>query len=333
MEFLRFLEMIRGYVGVVLDPFFSIITYLGDEIAFLVIAILFFWCINKRAGYYILVSGVVGSVLNQWLKIGFKIDRPWDLDPTFHAVESAKGRATGYSFPSGHTQNIAGTFGCVGFFYKRRWLGIVCGVIIALVSFSRMYLGVHTPKDVIVALIMAFAFVVLFNFVFKTEEAQKRYMDLVVICSVILSIGYIIVAFMQKNPEDPNVYNAQKHASTLVGCLIALAVVYPLDKYLIKFETSARWYSQVIKFVIGVSVNLFIKAGLEDPLVAIFFNNEFLARGVRYFIIVVFSGVVWPLTFKFFRDLRIPFMERFTEKLVAKFRGKSKTGTSSDKTV
>ena len=73
MAFLRLLESLRTGAG---DAFFSAITHLGDEIFFLVIAILFFWCIDKRQGYFILVTGVVGSVINQWLKILCRIPRP-----------------------------------------------------------------------------------------------------------------------------------------------------------------------------------------------------------------------------------------------------------------
>ena len=194
MAFLKLLEAIRTGVG---DVFFSAITYLGSEIAFLVIAILFFWCINKRQGYYILVTGVVGSVINQWLKLVCRIPRPWIKDPTFTAVESAVPDATGYSFPSGHTQNVAGTFGCIGRYNKQKWVKIVSVALILLVSFSRMYLGVHTPMDVCVSLVVASALVFGFHFVFRTEESCRKYMNWVVIGSVIFSIGFIIFTFLQ----------------------------------------------------------------------------------------------------------------------------------------
>ena len=104
--------------------------------------------------------------------------------------------------------------------------------------------------------------------------------------------------------------------------MFGLFLVYPLDKHYINFETEARWYSQVIKLVIGVGVDLLIKEGLKQP-IEIIFVNEYVARAVRYFLIVAFSGAVWPLTFKFFKNLRIPFMEKFTEWMSSKFTKKS----------
>ncbi len=322
MAFLRFLESIRTGVG---DFFFSAITYLGDEIFFLVIAILFFWCINKREGYYILVTGVIGSVINQWLKVLCRVPRPWHIDSTFTTVGNSQARAGGYSFPSGHTQNVAGTFGCIGRFNKQRWVKILSVVVIVLVSFSRMYLGVHTPLDVGVSLVIAAALVFAFHFVFATEERAKKYMTFVVIGSVIFSIAFVICAFLlpeasYATPEDlENLMSARKNAATLTGCLLGLFLVYPLDKYYIKFETEARWYSQAIKFIIGVGVNLLIKEGLEIPL-NMLFGNDYVGRIARYFLIVAFSGAVWPLTFKYFKNLRIECMERFTEWVVGKFR-------------
>ena len=148
MGFLRLLESIRIPA---LNVFFSGITYCGDEIAFMVVAFALFWCVNKRTGYYAFLVGLFGTVGNQWLKIACRIPRPWVLDPNFTIVESARAAATGYSFPSGHTQNAVGTFGAMALRTERKWVRGVCITLIVLVPFSRMYLGVHTPLDVGVA--------------------------------------------------------------------------------------------------------------------------------------------------------------------------------------
>lgn len=321
MEFLRLLESMRTGIG---DFFFATVTHMGEEVFFLGIAILFYWCISKRQGYYILVTGVIGSVINQWLKIVCRIPRPWILDPNFKPVGDAVAEATGYSFPSGHTQNIAGTFGCIGRYNKQRWLKIVSVVIILLVAFSRMYLGVHTPLDVTVSLGVAAALVFAFHFVFRTEESTNKYMLPVMIGSVIFSIAFIIYVFLlpesgfAEGADLQNLLSAKKNAATLTGCLFGLGLVYPLDRFVIKFETNGRWYAQVIKFAVGVGIVLAIKSGLKSPLEALF-GNEYVARAARYFLIVAFSGGIWPITFKYFAKLRIEKLERFTERVVSKF--------------
>lgn len=145
MKLLYLLESLRTPAG---DWLMSGITHLGGETAFLAVAIFIFWCVDKHEGYYLLTVGFLGTVLNQFLKLLCRIPRPWVLDPDFTIVESSRAEATGYSFPSGHTQNAVGTFGGIARATKRHCLRWVCVVIFVLVSFSRMYLGVHTPLDV-----------------------------------------------------------------------------------------------------------------------------------------------------------------------------------------
>ncbi len=321
MPFLYFLQDIRNTV---FDFLFSLITHLGEETVFLVIAILFFWCINKRQGYYILITGLVGTVVNQMLKLFFRVPRPWDLDPNFEIVEAAREEATGYSFPSGHTQNIAGTFGAIAAFKKGRVRTAICTTIIVLVAFSRMYLGVHTPLDVIVSLVLALGLILLLRPVFITEDNFKKFMPWVVVASVVLSSAFLayVLGLSGVSFLDPHNYQSGlKNACTLIGCTAGLVLVYFVDIKFINFKTDGKWYAQVIKLLLGLGVVLAIKSGLSAPLTALF-GNEFVARSVRYFLIVAFAGAVWPLTFKWFSELKIDFLDRFTDKLCDKFSRK-----------
>ncbi len=312
MPFLYFLQSIRNPI---LDGFFALITHLGEETFFLVLAIFFFWCVNKREGYYILITGLVGTIVNQVAKLFFRVPRPWVLDPNFKIVESAREAATGYSFPSGHTQNIAGTYGAICAYKPKKWKSVLCISIIVLVALSRMYLGVHTPLDVVVSLAVGAGLVLLLRPVFVSDERMKRFMPWVIVCSVALSVGFLVYVLCLSGDTtlDPHNYESgMKNAFTLLGCTAALIPVYILDSRVIRFETEARWYAQIIKLVLGLLGVLAIKSGLSAPLTALF-GNEFIARAVRYFLIVMFAGTVWPLTFKWFAKLRIGFMERFSD--------------------
>jgi len=331
-----FLYFLRDIGNPVFDFFFELITHIGEETVFLVISIVFFWCVNKREGYYILLSGLFGTLINQWAKLACRVPRPWDLVDDFLPIGNSMKEATGYSFPSGHTQNIAGTLGSVCAFFKRNWVRITAIVIIALVSFSRMYLGVHTPADVFTSLGIALVLVLALYPVFSTEERFNKCMPYVVGVSVALTLAFFIFVNLL-NPADyvaditvgadgtvhDPLASALKNGATLLGCMLGLVVVYPLDRLVIRFETGARWYSQLIKLVIGLALVLLIKEGLRTPLellVGVFTPEPtFIARAIRYFFVVLFAGAVWPLTFKFFAKLRISVMERLTDKLNAAF--------------
>ena len=294
---------------------------------FLAIAIIFFWCVNKREGYYILMCGLIGTLINQGIKMIARIERPWIIDTDFSPVGGATKEATGYSFPSGHTQNTVCTFGAIGVSTRRRWLKILSVAVIVLVSFSRMYLGVHTPMDVATSLLIGGALVFVFGFVFKDEKSFEKYMPWLVGAAALLSLGLLLYTLLLPDVIDApnavklasyvkNLGDTRENAATLFGCMLGLLLVYPLDRFVIRFETRARWYSNVIKAVLGFAIVLLILEGLEYPIkafVGLFTDApELIARVIRYFLTVAFAGAVWPLTFRFFSRLSIPAMEKFT---------------------
>ena len=114
MEFLKLLEGLRTPV---LDHVMSVITQLGGETIFMLAAMVAYWCYDKAFGYYMMSVGFTGTALNQFLKLVCRIPRPWVRDGGFTIVESARAEATGYSFPSGHTQNAVTIFGTAA-----RWM-------------------------------------------------------------------------------------------------------------------------------------------------------------------------------------------------------------------
>lgn len=322
MGFLYFLEDIRNPVC---DFFFETITHLGEETVFLVLAIFIFWCVDKREGYFVLFSGFFGTIINQAAKLTFRIDRPWVKDPNFTVVGDAKIEATGYSFPSGHTQNIASTFGAIAAYnHKRRIVNIASIVIIVLVAFSRMYLGVHTPLDVIVSLVIALGLTLALRPFFVSEERFNKSFVWIVLGAAVASVALFIYVLCLGGDEslDPvNYASGLKNSCTLLGCMVGMLAVYYVDKFAVNFDTGAPWYSQIMKLVLGLVGVLIIKSGLSTPLTALF-GNEYVARAVRYFLIVTFAGAVWPMTFKFFAGLRISSLDAFGKKVAGLFTRK-----------
>lgn len=323
MEFLYLLEKIRNPV---FDFLFLLITHLGEEIAFLAIAIVFFWCVDKKRGYFILLTGLVGTVINQAMKLIFKVPRPWVKDTSFTFVGDANIEATGYSFPSGHTQNTAGTFGAIAMTGNKKWKKITCIVLIALVAFSRMYLGVHTPLDVGVSLLIAAALLFLFNPIFKSDERLDKCAPYICIGAFVLSLGLLLFTFLMSGEgvDAANLYSGKKNAVTLFACMLGFPIIYYTDRYYIRFETRAAWYVQVIKVVVGLGVVLAIMKLLPTPLEFIF-GNYFVARGVRYFLIVIFAGVLWPLSFKKLAKIKIKWLDELPAKIKSRVFSKNKS--------
>lgn len=300
MDFLYLLEKIR-VPG--LNEFMLLITQLGEETAFLVIALIVFWCVDKRKGYYLMAVGFAGTIINQFLKLWFRIPRPWVLDPNFTILEQAREAATGYSFPSGHTQMAVGTFGCLAVTTKKKPVAITCIILAVLVAFSRMYIGVHTPVDVLTSVAIACLLIVMLRPV-ATGWGEKQ-MKAVLAGLLILTVGLLL--FVEYYPlgevDAHNLESGMKNVYTMHGCLIGMAVVYLAERKYVNFDTKAVWWAQLLKVILGLGVVLLVKEGLRGPLEA--GMPIYAARSARYFLIVVTAGFLWPMTFRWFGKLGV----------------------------
>lgn len=301
MGFLYFLEDIRVPV---LNEIMLGITYLGDEIAFLVVALILVWCADKRTGYYILSVGFLGTIASQFMKLCFRIPRPWVLDENFTILEQAREGASGYSFPSGHTQSSVGTFGSIAYTTKNKVLRWVSIAICILVPFSRMYVGVHTPLDVIVGAALALVFIFALKPIIlgKNKNALPIFMGVM----VLIAVAYLCFVELYPFPADidpDKMASGRKNAYTLLGSLLGLIVVYIVDEKWLHFPTKAVWWAQVIKVALGLVIALAVKEGLRVPVEGLLGASA--GRAVRYFLLVVVAGCVWPLTFKWFNKLSL----------------------------
>jgi undecaprenyl-diphosphatase len=152
------------------------ITLLGTGsvvITMVAVSSLFLWLTrHKYSALLLLVATVGGILLNNLLKIGFGRPRPQLFDWGTQAVT--------LSFPSGHAMSSAVVYGCVAYLaarlQRRRWHRVVtmlaAGIIIVLISVSRLYLGVHYPSDVAAGVIIGLAWAA---FCMATLEAIQIY--------------------------------------------------------------------------------------------------------------------------------------------------------------
>ena len=294
MGILYFFESIRSPV---LDQIMSLITHLGEEAVFLVAALLIFWCVDKNRGYYLMAVGFVGTILNQFLKLVFRIPRPWVRDPNFTIVESARAAATGYSFPSGHTQNVVGTFAAISITTRHNWLRAAAWIPVILVPISRMYLGVHTPLDVGVSFVLALVLVFLLRPLFADAERNPGRLYVILLVMAAVAGAYVIFVEFFPFPADidpENYREGVKNAYSLLGAVLGVNVAHFIDDRFLRFEIG-----QALKLILGFVLVLGVKEGLK-PLLAALFSGHLAANGVRYFAVVLVAGSLWPACFPLF---------------------------------
>ena len=300
MELLYFFESIRTEF---LDKIMSVLTYFGEETVFMLVAMICLWCLKKNWGYYLLIVGFLGTQLNQFLKATFRVPRPWVKDPNFTIVESARAEATGFSFPSGHTQSAIGTFGAFARWTKKLWLRILCIFICVIVPITRMYLGVHTPQDVLVS--AAIALVLIFTVYPIVQKSIQKPQMMRALLWVMLGVSVLLTVYMALIYNDtPELFSGLKNAVKMLGCIGGFIIAYELDQRYVHYETDGSWKVQLIKLIPGMGLSLLLKEAVYFA-----FGNPgdtvhgLICRGVAYFLLVLFAGAVWPMTFKYIRKL------------------------------
>ena len=290
MEFLKVLESIRTPL---LDRLFLLLTFFGEEVLVLAIICFLYWCYNKRLAYRICFSFFTSGLLVQTLKITFRVPRPWIKDPSFVPVEEAVSTATGYSFPSGHTQCATALYSTFAWNTKKNRNRIICFIIIFSVMLSRMYLGVHTLQDVLVSfgltLILSYGTNYLIN---RFELLDKNYK----ITALILSIISIIVAVYSLILLRGSIIDTKYAADCCkaAGAGIGFSLGWYIESTYIRFDEKADSPSkQVIKFLIGIGIAVLLKVGLKFIL-----GSTIPADMLRYFILVLWITVVYPYLLK-----------------------------------
>ncbi len=299
MSFLYFLESIRTPVG---DFLMSAVTRFGEEALFIVLALLFLWCIDKKEGYYLLTVGFCGLLFNQFLKILCRVPRPWVKDPAFTPVEGSTTEATGYSFPSGHTQTAVGSYGAVARWHKQAWLRAAAIALCVLVPFSRMYLGVHTPLDVGVSILFALLLVFVLHPFFVTLDEHPYRLFYLLGGLLALSVLFVIYVECAAFPADVDAHNldsAVKGAYTLLGSLLGFGLIYFLDLRVYRYKTKAPLLAQALKLILGAVLVVAVKSLLKAPLNALFHEHH-AADALRYFLLFAIAGGIWPATFPYF---------------------------------
>ncbi len=153
-------HLVQSVAAPWLDALMTWITDLGSAEAFVAFMVVAYLAVDARAGRALGIAVLVSFQLNQYAKGWFDTPRPFELDASVIRTQRAVDGALGAGFPSGHTQ-IATTFwGFAAVLARRAWFWVAAVVLIALVAFSRLYLGVHVLADVVGGLLIGVVIVV-----------------------------------------------------------------------------------------------------------------------------------------------------------------------------
>ncbi len=185
---IQWLESIASLRNGFLDPIFLFLNYF-DTVYFLMIVITVVWIvISPRWGLRVALLLILSTLINFHLKTLLQAPRPIVADPNlamlpFHTP----------GFPSGAAQTAALLGGLLVYGWKSRWAWPIALFYALLVGFSRLYLGVHYPTDVLGGYCIGLA--ILFAFIYSIEPietfCEKQGASFCMILSVLLGLLYV----------------------------------------------------------------------------------------------------------------------------------------------
>lgn len=299
LDILMYLQSIRNELLTGIFTFFTICT---EVPVITVLTAMLYWCINKKAGQRILFA-LAGSLnINAAVKNIVKMPRPIG---TKGLISLRTQTATGYSFPSGHTQTATTFWTSMITQFKNIWIYIIGILMILGAGISRLYLAVHWPMDVIVGWILGIILSILFIKLFDYIDNSKNYYILVIIMLIFGVCTYFV------GGED---------FYKLFGIYSGFALGYMVEDTYISFSTENKQRKnifskstskiegtkgKILRFIIGI-ISLLIVYLIFKNIENTFMigKNEEIINIFKYlkYTIIVFWGVaIAPALFKLFK--------------------------------
>ncbi|MCY6485178.1 phosphatase PAP2 family protein [Clostridium aestuarii] len=272
---IEIIKYIQTFSNSFLDKFAEGITMMGEQYFFIMIIAIIFWCVDKKFGYRLGFTLISSMVINGAIKEILKVPRIFGTE----GIRSLRiNTATGYSFPSGHTQGVATFWMSIISNVKKKYIYFLGSIIVILVAVSRIYLGVHRPIDVIGGIVISLIWVLVCNIIFNYLDNGGNKL---ILFSIIVPM--LIGLFMFKTHDY----------YTISGVTLGFFVGYNIESQYIKFNEKTSMIINIFKFLVGVSIVLIIMKGLK-----LVFPKYLLFDFIRYCIIGIWMTSGAPYLFK-----------------------------------
>jgi len=271
--------------GPVLDNIFRIITFMGEEQFYLVLLPLVLWCVDYSFGAVLAVFFMLAESVNFTLKELIQQPRPFDLNPSVKLSA-----AEGYGMPSGHAQLSLVVWIAIADRVKKTWFWVAAALIILLICFSRIYLGVHFPTDVLGGLIAGGVLLALY-FAYSTG-IEKWVSGLNTGFQLLLVIGLSALFLLPFASTD---------ALTGSGAFLGLGLGMICKHRYLPYSVEGPWWQRALRFAIGAAILFALYLGLKAvfPRDGTVIGSVF--RVVRYTVIGAWITVGAPWMFRVIR--------------------------------
>lgn len=309
IHYLLWLQDFRNAIDNAWTPFLENMSFFAVSYLTLLPAFIY-WCVHKRKGLFTLAALNICIAINAVIKLTACVYRPWIQDARIVPAGDAIHTATGYSFPSGHTTTATPIYGgmAMGFWHskKTKWLAFVCILAILITAFSRNYLGVHTPQDVLVGLVLGVCALWFTWKIFSYIDAHPEKEDWFLLGGFLFAAFALVYITFKPYPLDyvdgkllVDPHKMMNDGYKDIGALAAFCVARYVEKRWIGFRATGLNIKGICLGLLGMFVLALIIKYLPKPCIEWLGPHwgRFLAQGcVVSYIVAVFPAFVRLLT-------------------------------------
>ena len=278
--------LIQTYlIGLV--PFFSQIGVLVWEHLLVIFSFILFWTVDKQLGRIVGMSFIFNGVVTSIIKISVLRKRPYFINSKIKYLQAPKNpsapiysvKSQGYSFPSGHTSSGTSVYGSIANYFRNKYITIICMLFIILIGFSRIFLGVHFPSDVLAGVIIGLAIVFFISFLFHRFNSFWPYLILFV-CLI------------------PGIFLGSKGVIVKICWFLGFALGFLFEQKFINFEKPEGVLQAILRIIFGIIlyvilINVFDMKIFDSDLL------KFVSKFLTYFILIAIYPILFDTT-KFF---------------------------------
>lgn len=304
IQYLILLQNFREAIGGWLNDFLAFITTIAVDYYMAVPALILFWAVDKRRGAQVITTYGTALGVNATLKAAFCVYRPWIRSSEVKPLADVVSGATGYSFPSGHSSSSAGFyFGLSSAYKKYKGVLIFSIVMVALTMFSRNYVGVHTPQDVLVGCAVGVLAALGMNKVMDWVDKNPDKDIVVLLVAAGVVIAMLLYIYFKPYPMDyvdgkllvdpkKMTVDGFKDPGVFFGTILG----WFLERRFVKFDIEGSLYQKVMRCLVGGLLFVFFYSAVFGPL------GKLISFGPVYFVLqaaqMVLFMTVYPILFK-----------------------------------
>ena len=310
IQYLLWLQELRNATGGIFDEFFNAVSkFAVDIMPYLPFVI--FWAVDKKWGYRFITTWGIGELVNGMIKLTVCAYRPWIRSDLIEPAGDSKVAATGYSFPSGHTTVATVTYGTVFVWQKdrRKWLAVICAVMILLTGFSRNFLGVHTPQDVIVGFSVSVINILIIGAVQKKVSGNEKVIDILTFVGLGAVVAAILYITLKPYPMDyvdgQLLVDPQKMMNDsfkACGAFTGFMIGSYIERHYLHYEIPVGTFELPMLACVGAGIMFAWKEWFAPATIVAAFGDHwgnFIAR----LLMVLFAVIVSPIVI---RKLAVP---------------------------